>query len=58
MIVACIGLLVFILILLGFFFAVYFGDVGPSSPVYGGHDGGHRYRQQQYDGGYNGQIEL
>mmetsp|Transcript_24851 Transcript_24851/g.44707 ORF Transcript_24851/g.44707 Transcript_24851/m.44707 type:complete len:299 (+) Transcript_24851:177-1073(+) len=57
-IAACIGFLVFILILLGFFFAVYFGAVNTNSPVYGGHNDGHRYRQQQYNGGYNGQNEL
>lgn len=58
---ACIALLVFLLIVAGFFLALYFSLSGPGgSPMYGGHNNGHGYRQQrqQYNGGYNGQNEL
>lgn len=53
---ACIILLVFILLVLGFAFAVYFGTIS-SSPSNDYNDG-NEYRQQQYGGGRYRQNEF
>eukprot|EP00571_Detonula_confervacea_P012542 CAMPEP_0172312382 /NCGR_PEP_ID=MMETSP1058-20130122/17308_1 /TAXON_ID=83371 /ORGANISM="Detonula confervacea, Strain CCMP 353" /LENGTH=261 /DNA_ID=CAMNT_0013025817 /DNA_START=221 /DNA_END=1006 /DNA_ORIENTATION=- len=52
----CIFLLVFILLLLGFVFAVYFGSPTPSYEHTGGN--GYRSGQQQYDGGHYRRNEF
>ena len=61
-VIGCIVFLIIILIMLGFFIAMHFADIGTPtmspSRYGGGYNDGYDYRQQQYNGGYQRQNEL